>query len=67
MEQELNSNKTPARPSHQAIENKIGSSKVADRTEREKMDQVGMKAAKRAENRMVNNEEKIPGSKIFSK
>lgn len=67
MEQELNSSKRAARPSHGAVENKIGTSKLTDKNEQEKIDQVGMKAAKRAQNRILNNEERIPGSTIFSK
>jgi hypothetical protein len=67
MEQELNSTKTPARPSHEAIENKIGTSPVTAETEEQKIDQVAMRGAKRAENRIHNNEENIPGSTIFSK
>jgi hypothetical protein len=31
------------------------------------MDAVAMRGAKRAENRIVANEEKIPGSTIFTK
>jgi hypothetical protein len=64
MEQNLNSTKTPARPSHEAIENKIG---TGEKTEEQKIDQVAMKGAKRAENRLRNDEENLPGSTIFSK
>jgi hypothetical protein len=67
MEQELTSNKRTARPSHGAVENKVGASKLTDKTEREKIDQVAMKSAKRAQNRILNDEENIPGSTIFSK
>lgn len=67
MEQELNSNRTPARPSHDAVEDEHSTSKLTGKTKEQKMDQVAMKAAKRAENRLVNDEEKIPGSTIFSK
>jgi hypothetical protein len=67
MEQQINSTKTPARPSHEAIENKIGSSQLTGQTEEQKVDQVAMKGAKRAENRIHSNEENIPGSTIFSK
>jgi hypothetical protein len=67
MQQNLNSSKTAARPSHEAIEDKVGASKLTDKTEREKIDQVAMKGAKRAENRILNDEENIPGSTIFSK
>jgi hypothetical protein len=66
MEQNLTS-KTGARPSHEAIENKIGNSTLTDKTEEQKIDQVAMKGAKRAENRIHSNEENIPGSTIFSK
>jgi hypothetical protein len=67
MEQDLNTSKTAARPSHGAIEDKVGTSKLTDKTEQEKIDQVAMKSAKRAENRILRNEGKIPGSTIFSK
>jgi hypothetical protein len=64
MEQDLNTSKTAARPSHSAIEDKVGNS---GETEEQKIDQVALRGAKRAENRILNNEEKIPGSTIFSK
>jgi hypothetical protein len=67
MEQDLNTSKTAARPSHSAIEDKVGDNKLTGQTEEEKIDQVAMRGAKRAENRMGNNEERIPGSTIFSK
>jgi len=67
MEQDLNSSKTAARPSHEAIEDEAGTSKLTDATEHEKLDRVAMRGAKRAENRILNNEENIPGSTIFSK
>ena len=62
------STETAARPSHGAIEDKIGTSQAdGPRREQQKMDQVGMKAAKRAENRIKSNDENIPSSTIFSK
>lgn len=67
MEQELDSTKTAARPSHEAIENKVGAGALTETSEEKKIDQVAMKAAKRADNRMHNDEERIPGSTIFSK
>ena len=67
MEQGLNSTKTPARPSHEAIENKVGMSGVDETTEEQKIDRAAMRGAKRAENRIGANEENIPGSTIFSK
>ena len=67
MEQNLNSTKSAARPSHGAVENKVGSSKLTDKTAQEKVDQVAMKAAKRAGNRISNDEGTLPGSTVFSK
>ena len=67
MEQELRSSKRAARPSHGAVENKVGDSKLADKSKQEKIDQVAMQGAKRAQNRILNDEEKLPGSTIFSK
>jgi hypothetical protein len=67
MEQDLKTSKTVARPSHEAIEDKVGTSKLTDATETEKIDQAAMRGAKRAENRILNNEENIPSSTIFSK
>jgi hypothetical protein len=67
MEQELESSKMAARPSHEAIE-KAGEDSISDfKSEEKKIDQLAMKGAKRAENRIIANEEKIPGSTIFSK
>jgi len=67
MEQDLKTSKTAARPSHGAIEDKIGTSKLTDETEHEKIDQAAMKGAKRAQNRILNDEGNVPGSTIFSK
>jgi hypothetical protein len=67
MEQNLNSTKSAARPSQGAVEDKVGTSKLTDKTPQEKVDQVAMKAAKRAENRISNGEGDLPGSSIFTK
>ena len=67
MEQKLTSNKLAGRPSHGAVENKVDSSKLTDKSTQDKVDQVAMKGAKRAQNRILNDEENLPGSKIFSK
>ncbi len=56
-----------ARPSEEAVET-AGEDKIKDfQSEEKKMDGVAMRMAKRGENRIVANEEKIPGSTIFSK
>jgi hypothetical protein len=66
MAQGMNSSKTAARPSHEAIENKSAATMVG-KTKEEKMDHVAMQGAKRAENRIHSNEETTPGNSIFSK
>jgi hypothetical protein len=63
----LNSTKTPARPAHQAIEKSSEDSIDAFKTPHQKLDNLAMRAARRAQNRLIDNEEKIPGSTIFSK
>ncbi len=66
MAQGLNSTKTAARPSHEAIEDET----VADesnKSDQERMDHIAMQSAKRAENRILANEETTPGNSIFSK
>lgn len=67
MEQNLNSNKTPARPSHEAVDTKLRDGKLAGKSDQERMDQTAMKAAKRAENRIVSNEQRVPGDTMFTK
>jgi hypothetical protein len=63
----LNSSKTAARPSHEAIE-KAGEDSIDDfKSDQQKLNDIAMRGAKRAENRIVANEETIPGSTIFSK
>ena len=53
----LDSSKSSARPSHEALEP----------TEPTKLDQSAMDSAKRAENRIHADEETTPGNSIFSK
>lgn len=63
----LNSTKTGARPSHEAVETGTGEATDVAATEQQKMDRVGMESAKRAQNRIQNDEESTPGDSIFSK
>ncbi len=63
----LNSTKTGARPSHEAVETHTGDATDAAKTEQEKMDRVGMESAKRAQNRIHNDEETTPGDTLFTK
>jgi len=67
MTQGLDLGKMAARPSHQAIE-KAGEDSIDDfKSDEKKMDNLAMRGAKRAQNRIVANQENIPGSTIFSK
>lgn len=61
MEQGINSSKTPARPSHEAIET------GENDTEQQKIDRIAMESAKRGENRIHSDETNIPGSSEFTK
>ncbi|MEO6815095.1 MAG: hypothetical protein ABI177_00190 [Edaphobacter sp.] len=66
MSQGLDSTKTGARPSHEAIEGDNSATEIG-KSDEEKLDQIGMESAKRAENRIHSNEERTPGNSIFSK
>ena len=63
----LNSTKSGARPSHEAVESHTGDATDVVKTDEEKLDRVGMESAKRAQNRIHNDEETTPGNTIFSK
>ena len=67
MAQGVNSSKTPARPSHEAIEPKGGDSAKAGKSKQHKVEQTAMESAKRASNRLESNKETTPGNSIFSK
>jgi hypothetical protein len=66
MAQGLNSSKTAARPSHEAIEPEATANE-ANKSGQERMDHAAMQSAKRAQNRILSNEETTPGNSIFSK
>lgn len=66
MAQGLDSTKTGARPSHEAIEEETSATDVG-KSDEEKLNHVGMESAKRAQNRIHSNEETTPGNSIFSK
>ena len=63
----LNSTKSGARPSHEAVESHTGDATDIVKTEEEKMDRVGMESAKRSQNRIHNDEENTPGNTLFTK
>lgn len=66
MAQGLNSTKTGARPSHEAIESEAPGTEVG-KSEQEKMDHAAMQSAKRANNRTRSNEDSTPGNSMFTK
>jgi hypothetical protein len=65
MAQGLDSTKTGARPSHEAIEEDSSATEVG-KTDEEKLNHIGMESAKRAQNRIHSDEETTPGNTIFS-
>jgi hypothetical protein len=61
----LDSTKTADRPSHEAIECTGG--EATEGTAQERLDREAMESAKRAQNRIHEDETKNPGSSIFTK
>jgi hypothetical protein len=59
--------KTGARASHEAIESTGGNATNVAKTPLERVDHEAMDSAKRAQNRLHENEGKNPGSQIFTK
>ena len=66
MAQGLNSTKSAARPSHEAIEEETSATEEG-KSPQKKMDHTAMQSAKRAENRIHANEETTPGNTLFTK
>jgi hypothetical protein len=66
MAQGLNSTKSAARPSHEAIEEETTADE-SNKSNQERMDHAAMQSAKRAQNRIVSNEEETPANSVFSK
>lgn len=66
MAQGLNSTKIGARPSHEAIEQNASATEVG-KTAQQKVDDEAMQSAKRAQNRLHNNENQTPGNTMFTK
>jgi hypothetical protein len=63
----LDSTKTGARPSHEAIESTGGQATEGTETKADRLDHEAMESAKRAQNRIHSDETKNPGSSIFTK
>ncbi|GGA59534.1 hypothetical protein GCM10011507_08740 [Edaphobacter acidisoli] len=66
MAQGLNSTKSAARPSHEAVEDETTATE-AGKSAQEKLDHVAMQSAKRAQNRIHANEETNPNDTMFTK
>jgi hypothetical protein len=60
----LDATKTGARASHEAIES---TEDTVDPTPQQHLDQEAMESAKRAQNRIHENETKNPGNSFFTK
>lgn len=65
MAQGINSTKTPARPSHEAIESEHHDEKNHE-SEAHKIDQVAMESAKRGQNRLHSNEQVTRKESLFT-
>jgi hypothetical protein len=64
----LDSTKSAARPAHEAIEGRGSGDEVTDmKSKQKKLDVNAMRGAKRAENRILDDEGKVPGKTIFTK
>lgn len=66
MAQGIDSTKSAARPSHEAIEQEADATEAGNSAQT-RLDHIAMESAKRSGNRIVADEENIPGSTIFSK
>jgi hypothetical protein len=62
----FDSSKTGERPSHEAIE-EGGEATQVGKTPLERVDHAAMESAKRAQNRLHDNEQKLPEDTIFTK
>ena len=66
MAQGLDSTKSAALPSHEAIEEGVTATEVG-KTDQQKIDHVAMEMAKRADNRTKSYEDTAPDQQIFTK
>jgi hypothetical protein len=62
----FDSTKTGERPSHEALEETGGATEVG-KTPMERVDHAAMESAQRAQNRIHDNEQKLPEDTIFTK
>lgn len=63
----IDATKTADRPSHEAIESSGGEATQTGETPLQRLDQAAMESAKRAQNRIHDDETRNPGSSIFTK
>lgn len=67
MASSANATKTPARPSHEAVESSTGKATKAGKGKKDNLDSAAMESAKRGQNRIHDNEQRTPGSTTFTK
>lgn len=63
----FDSTKSGARPSHEAIESSGGNATDVGESKQKHLDHIAMESAKRAQNRIHNDEGMNPGSSEFTK
>jgi hypothetical protein len=66
MEQDLHTDKTPARPSQGATDPHDDATEVG-KSEQHRIDHIANQMAERANNRIKSNEDSSPGDGIFTK
>jgi hypothetical protein len=63
----LDSTKTGARPSHESVESSGGQATNVGQSPQKRVDSEAMESAKRAQNRIHNDEGRNPGTSEFTK
>lgn len=66
MAQGIDSTKSAARPSHEAIEQEADATEAGN-SDQTRLDHIAMESAKRSSNRILSNDQDIPSSTVFSK
>ena len=67
LNQDLNSSKTAFSPAHQHLQQNAPEAINSTKSDQERLDRVGMESARRAQNRLHHNDERIPTETTFTK
>jgi hypothetical protein len=67
LNQDLNSTQTSVSPAHAHLLSDTPDAIKTNKTESERLDRLGMESARRAQNRVHNNEQRLPEDTIFTK